>query len=139
MHFIRNALARAGKNHRQVVSALINTAFAQTDTEAARQPWRRVADQFRAKMPKLSALMDEAENDVLAYMTFPAAHRSELHSTNPLERVNGEIKRRTDVVGIFPNEDAMTPPTMLPISYGELCWIGILSEHGTAKDFAMAQ
>jgi transposase-like protein len=107
VHFMRNALARAGKNHRQVVSALINTAFAQTDTEAARQQWRRVADQFRAKMPKLSALMDEAKNDVLAYMTFPAAHRTKLHSTNPLERVNGEIKRRTDVVGIFPNEDAI--------------------------------
>ena len=104
VHFMRNALAHAGKSGRQVVSALIATAFAQADAEAARQQWRRVADQFRAKMPKLSALMDSAEEDVLAYMTFPAAHRTKLHSTNPLERVNGEIKRRTDVVGIFPNE-----------------------------------
>ena len=104
VHFMRNALAHAGKNGRQVVSALIATAFAQADADAARQQWRRVADQFRAKMPKLSALMDSAEDDVLAYMTFPAAHRTKLHSTNPLERVNGEIKRRTDVVGIFPNE-----------------------------------
>ena len=103
VHFMRNALAHAGKSGRQVVSALIATAFAQADAEAARQQWRRVADQFRAKMPKLSALMDSAEEDVLAYMTFPAAHRTKLHSTNPLERVNGEIKRRTDVVGIFPN------------------------------------
>ena len=102
--FMRNALAHAGKSGRQVVSALIATAFAQTDAEAARQRWRRIADQFRTKMPKLSALMDSAEEDVLAYMTFPAAHRTKLHSTNPLERVNGEIKRRTDVVGIFPNE-----------------------------------
>ncbi len=107
VHFMRNALAHAGKSGRQVVSALIATAFAQADAEAARQQWRRVADQFRAKMPKLSALMDSAEEDVLAYMTFPAAHRTKLHSTNPLERVNGEIKRRTDVVGIFPNEDAI--------------------------------
>ena len=104
VHFMRNALAHAGKSGRQVVSALIATAFAQADAEAARQQWRRVADQFRAKMPKLSGLMDSAEEDVLAYMTFPAAHRTKLHSTNPLERVNGEIKRRTDVVGIFPNE-----------------------------------
>ncbi len=104
VHFMRNALAHAGKSGRQVVSALIATAFVQADAEAARQQWRRVADQFRAKMPKLSALMDSAEEDVLAYMTFPAAHRTKLHSTNPLERVNGEIKRRTDVVGIFPNE-----------------------------------
>ncbi len=107
VHFMRNALAHAGKSGRQVVSALIATAFAQADAEAARQQWRRVADQFRAKMPKLSVLMDSAEEDVLAYMTFPVAHRTKLHSTNPLERVNGEIKRRTDVVGIFPNEAAI--------------------------------
>ena len=106
VHVMRNALAHAGKSGRQVVSALIATAFAQADAEAARQQWRRVADQFRAKMPKPSALMDSAE-DVLASMTFPTAHRTKLHSTNPLERVNGEIKRRTDTVGIFHNEDSI--------------------------------
>jgi transposase-like protein len=104
---MRNVLAYAGKNGRRVVSAFIATAFAQDDAEAARAQWRRVADQLRPKLPKLAAFLDEAEADVLAYMTFPAAHRTKLHSTNPLERVNGEIKRRTDVVGIFPNEDAI--------------------------------
>ena len=107
VHFMRNALAHAGKSGRQVVSALIATAFAQADAEAAKTQWRRVAEQFRPKMPKLAALMDDAEADVLAYMTFPAAHRTKLHSTNPLERLNGEVKRRTDVVGIFPNEDSI--------------------------------
>jgi transposase-like protein len=108
VHFMRNALAHAGKSGRRVVSAFIATAFAQDDAEAARAQWRRIADQLRPKLPKLAAFLDEAETDVLAYMSFPAAHRAKLHSTNPLERVNGEIKRRTEVVGIFPNEDAIT-------------------------------
>jgi transposase-like protein len=108
VHFMRNALAHAGKSGRRVVSAFVATAFAQNDAESAKQQWRRVADQLRPKVPKLAALMDEAEPDVLAYMTFPSQHRAKLHSTNPLERLNGEIKRRTEVVGIFPNEAAIT-------------------------------
>ena len=108
VHFLRNALAHAGRSGRRVVAAFIATAFAQNDAEAARSQWRKVADQLRPTLPKLAALMDESEADVLAYMTFPAAHRAKLHSVNPLERLNGEIKRRTDVVGIFPNEEAIT-------------------------------
>jgi transposase-like protein len=108
VHFMRNALAHAGRSGRRVVSAFIATAFAQDDAKAAKQQWRRVADQLRPKVPKLAALMDEAEPDVLAYMSFPPQHRAKLHSTNPLERLNGEIKRRTEVVGIFPNEAAIT-------------------------------
>jgi putative transposase len=104
VHFMRNALAHAGRSGRRVVSAFIATAFAQDDAEAASAQWRRVADQLRPKVPKLAVLMDEAESDVLAYMSFPPQHRTKLHSTNPLERLNGEIKRRTEVVGIFPNE-----------------------------------
>ena len=108
VHFMRNVLAHAGKSGRRVVSAFIATAFAQDDATAAKTQWRSIADQLRPKLPKLAALMDDAETDVLAYMTFPTAHRAKLHSTNPIERVNGEIKRRTDVVGIFPNEQAIT-------------------------------
>ena len=107
VHFMRNVLAHAGKQGRRVISAFIATAFAQDDAEAARQQWRHVADQIRPKAPKLAGLMDEAETDVLAYMSFPPAHRAKLHSTNPIERLNGEIKRRTEVVGIFPNEAAI--------------------------------
>ena len=107
VHFMRNVLAHAGRQGRRVVSAFIATAFAQDDATAARAQWRKVADQLRPKLPKLAAYLDEAEADVLAYMTFPAQHRAKLHSTNPIERLNGEIKRRTDVVGIFPNEDAI--------------------------------
>jgi putative transposase len=108
VHFMRNVLAHAGKQGRRVISAFIATAFAQNDAKAASQQWRHVADQIRPKVPKLAVIMDEAETDVLAYMSFPLAHRAKLHSTNPLERVNGEIKRRTEVVGIFPNEAAIT-------------------------------
>ncbi len=107
VHFMRNALAHAGKSGRRVVSAFIATAFAQDDAEAAKAQWRKVADQLRPTLPKLAAFLDEAEADVLAYMSFPAAHRAKLHSTTPIERVHGEIKRRTEVVGIFPNEDAI--------------------------------
>ena len=100
VHFARNALAYAGKNGRRVVAAFIATgvpsppqaglgwatAFAQNDTEAAKSQWRKVADQLRPTLPRLAALMDESETDVLAYMSFPAAHRTKLHSVNPLER-----------------------------------------------------
>jgi transposase-like protein len=107
VHFMRNVMAHAGRSGRRVVSAFIATAFAQDDAAAAKVQWRRVADQLRPKLPKLAGFLDEAETDVLAYMAFPAAHRAKLHSTNPLERLNGEIKRRTEVVGIFPNEEAV--------------------------------
>ena len=107
VHFMRNALVHAGKTQRRIVSAWIGTAFAQDDAAAARKQWREVADQVRPRV-RNAALMDHAEVDVLAYMGFPAQHRAKLHSTNPLERLNGKIRRRSDVVGIFPNDAAVT-------------------------------
>src|SRR5580692_7781033 len=107
VHTMRNLLAHAGKQGRGVAAAFVATAFAQDDAAAAKAQWRRVADQLRPKLPKLAAFMDEAEADVLAYMSFPPEHWSKLHSTNGLERLNGEIKRRTEVVGIFPNDEAI--------------------------------
>ncbi len=107
VHFMRNALAHVGKAHQAMVASYIRTAFAQADETAARTQWRKVADQLRPKLPKLANLMDDAEDDVLAHMAWPKELRSKLHSTNPLERLNREIKRRTNVVGIFPNDDAI--------------------------------
>lgn len=107
VHFVRNALAHANKGQRQALLALINTIFAQDTSEAASAQWRTVTDQLRPKFPKLADMMETAEHDVLAYMAFPSAHRVQLRSTNPLERLNAEVKRRTNVVGIFPNERAI--------------------------------
>ena len=107
VHFMRNALAYAGKGQRQVVLALVNTVFAQDTIAATEEQWGVVSDQLRAKFPKLAAYLDDARNDVLAFMHFPKTHRVQIASTNPLERLNAEIKRRTDVVGIFPNEPSI--------------------------------
>ena len=107
VHFMRNALAHVGAKQRQMVAAAIRTAFTQETPAAARKEWRAVADRLRGRFPKLGELMDEAEDDVLAHMSFPKEHWQQIYSTNPLERLNGEIKRRTDVVAIFPNEAAI--------------------------------
>jgi len=107
VHFIRNALAHVGKGQRQAVLAMINTIFVQESAEAASAQWRTVADQLRPKFPKLAAMMDDAEHEVLTFMSFPKAHRVQIHSTNPLERLNAEVKRRTNVIGIFPNDKAV--------------------------------
>jgi putative transposase len=107
VHFIRNALAYAGKGQRQMVLAMINTAFAQENAAAAHAQWDIVANQLRSKFPKLAVYLEDAQHDVLAFMDFPKAHRTQIASTNPLERLNAEIKRRTNVVGIFPNDPAI--------------------------------
>jgi putative transposase len=106
VHFLRNALALVPKGAQQMVAATIRTIFTQPDAASAREQWRRVADNLRPRFAKLADLLDGAEADVLAYLTFPAAHWRQIWSNNPLERLNKEVKRRTDVVGIFPNATA---------------------------------
>jgi putative transposase len=108
VHFMRDALGLVPKSAQQMVAATIRTVFAQPDAAAAREQWRRVADTFRARFPRLAELLDAAEADVLAYLGFPAGHWRQIWSNNPLERLNKEVKRRTDVVGIFPNTAAVT-------------------------------
>ena len=108
VHWMRNALAHIPRGQQAMVAAALRQAFLQTDVEGARRVWRQVADQLRPRWPKLATLMDQSEHDVLAYMACPAQHRTKLHSTNPLERLNKEVTRRADVVGIFPNDASIT-------------------------------
>ena len=107
VHWMRNALAHAPAKQRGAVAAMLKTIFAQESKAEAIAQWDVVADALREKQPKLAALMDGSREDVLAYMDFPGEHWPQIASTNPLERVNKEIKRRSDVVGIFPNDDAI--------------------------------
>ncbi len=107
VHFIRNALALVPKSAAAMVAATLRTIFVQPDATTTRAQWRRVADSFRTRFPRLALLLDDAEADVLAYLAFPLEHWRQIWSTNPLERLNKEIKRRTNVVGIFPNHAAV--------------------------------
>ena len=101
---MRSALAHVPAKQRPAVVAMLKTIFAQETAAEARAQWNSVADALRERVPKLAELMDAAREDVLAYAAFPKEHWPQIASTNPLERLNGEIKRRSDVVGIFPNE-----------------------------------
>lgn len=107
VHFMRNALARVPKRSQPLISATLKTIFAQPSQAEARQQCRKIADSLRKTYSRLSELLDEAADDIIAYMAFPVAHWRQIHSTNPLERLNREVGRRTNVVGIFPNEDAV--------------------------------
>jgi len=107
VHWMRNALAHAPAKQRTAVAAMLKTIFAQDSKAEAEAQWAVVADALREKQPKLGALMDASRDDVLAYMSFPREHWTQIASTNPLERVNREIKRRADVIGIFPNDEAI--------------------------------
>ena len=107
VHFLRNALALVPKTAQPMVAATIRTVFAQPDAESAREQWRRVTESLRPRFPCLADLLEAAEADVLAYLAFPREHWRQIWSNNPLERLNKEVKRRTDVVGIFPNTAAV--------------------------------
>jgi len=107
VHFMRDALGLVPKSAQQMVAATIRTVYVQVDAASAHEQWRRVAETFRPRFGRLAELMDSAEADVLAYAVFPSAHWHKIWSNNPLERLNKEVKRRTDVVGIFPNTAAV--------------------------------
>jgi len=106
VHFMRNLLALVPKKAQTVTAAWVRTIFAQPDQASARDQLDKVAQALEPKLPRVSQLLRDAEDDVLAHMAFPASHWRQLHSTNTLERVNREIERRTGVVGIFPNAQA---------------------------------
>ncbi len=108
VHFMRNALACVGKKDRPIVTAALGTAFDQDTLAASKEHWAKLIDAFEPRLSRRAELMRRAEDDVLAYKSFPRKHRARIHSTNPLERLNKEIKRRTNAVGIFPNEAAIT-------------------------------
>nr|WP_243123489.1 IS256 family transposase [Thermaerobacter sp. FW80] len=103
VHFMRNLLARVPKHAQPMVAALVRTIFAQPDLESAREQLEHVAANLDRRFPQAAALLRDAMEDVLAYMAFPTEHWRRIHSTNVLERLNRELARRCDVVGIFPN------------------------------------
>jgi len=108
VHFLRNVLARIPRGSADMVLAAIRTIFAQPDAVTVREQLDEIAERLEPRFPAVAAMLVSAKEDVLAFAAFPVAHWRKVWSTNPLERVNKEIKRRTDVVGIFPNEAAVT-------------------------------
>lgn len=107
VHFLRNVNGRVSKAQAGMVAEAVKTIFAQPNAAAARAQLASMAKMLRAKHPVVAQMLEEAEDDVLAYMNFPEAHWKQIRSTNPLERLNKEIGRRCDVVGIFPNQAAL--------------------------------
>jgi len=107
VHFMRNLLATVPQGAREAIAAIVRTIFAQPDPASALTQLRKVAEGLRSRFPRAAALLEEAAEDILAYRHLPLEHQRQLHSTNPLERLNKEIKRRSNVVGIFPNPAAV--------------------------------
>lgn len=139
VHLMRNLLAKVPKSARSMVAALVKMIFLETSQHQAKQRLRQISEQLRERFPEVSDLLEAAEDDVLAYMHFPPAHWSKLCSTNPLERQNREIARRTDVVSIFPNRQALLRLTTAYLQEQDEEWlterrymsIGSLSEVNT--------
>ncbi len=104
---MRNLLATVPQGAREAIAAIVRTIFAQPDHASALAQLRKVDDGLRTRFPRAAALLEEAAEDILAYRHLPLDHQRQLHSTNPLERLNKEIKRRSNVVGIFPNPAAV--------------------------------
>jgi len=108
VHFVRNVLARVPRGSAEMVAAAIRTIFAQPDADAVGEQFDRIADMLAPQFPVVTGMLQDARTDLLAFCAFPVAHWRQIWSTNPLERLNREIKRRTDVVGVFPNDDAIS-------------------------------
>ncbi|ETZ85379.1 transposase, Mutator family protein, partial [Mycobacterium sp. MAC_011194_8550] len=107
VHFLRNVLAQVPKGSAEMVAAAIRTVFAQPDAEHVREQLDTIAGMLGRQFPKVETMLREAAADITAFADFPVAHWKKIWSTNPLERLNKEIKRRTDVVGVFPNPAAL--------------------------------
>ena len=132
VHWLRNALAHAPTKQRAAVAAMLKTIFAQESKADAEAQWGVVADALRERQPKLGDLMDVSRDD--AYMDFPREHWPQIASTNPLERVNREIKRRADVIGIFPNDDAIVRLVGALMLETNDEWAEVVSAYSTASD-----
>jgi putative transposase len=107
VHFMRNVLAHVPQADKSMVAAAIRTVFAQRDQRAAKEQLREVVRVMEPRWPRAAQVLAGGEEEVLTYLTFPAEHWSRIYSTNPLERLNREVKRRADVVGIFPDGEAV--------------------------------
>ena len=107
VHFMRNVLAVVPKGNAEMVAAAIRTIFAQPDAEHVLEQFEVIGQMLGRQLPKVEAMLRDARDDLLAFTGFPISHWKKIWSTNPLERLNKEVKRRTDVVGVFPNPEAL--------------------------------
>jgi transposase-like protein len=144
VHFLRDCLGQARKDQHGLLGALIRPIFNQADRGAARDALSAAVAQLDGRLPKVAAMLDDAEEDILAFYAFPADHRRKIRSTNPLERFNREIGRRTDVVGIFPDDQSLIRlASMIAIEANDEWLVGrsymakgtmdLLSQRGTQR------